>query len=265
MVNKKIPTIILSAVALIGLGIAISRIGNDSPNTHQSLENRQNIPSSAIPKNQNSHWNDSDDNSYEIIKKTFTSPGVKITYPQITRLSDPYRQEKINQLIKTEALKVLQYYPEAKQELSLKIDDEIKWKNENLLSIQYSGVGYMKGAAYPNNLFYTTNINIPQGRKLQLKDLVIIDETLINKFKSGGLKALKPEHNDILQGLTDNELIEKLNKADSPDYPSGSDIFSYFTKNSLGLSFSAPHALGDHAEFEIKYPEIKNNLKFDNI
>ena len=41
-------------------------------------------------------------------------------------------------------------------------------------------------------------------------------------------------------------------------------IFSYLTKDSLGISISVGHATGDHAEFEIKYQDIANNLKVEN-
>ncbi|WP_044505067.1 hypothetical protein, partial [Megasphaera massiliensis] len=37
-------------------------------------------------------------------------------------------------------------------------------------------------------------------------------------------------------------------------------VFTYFTKDSLGISFNVLHALGDHAEFEIAYSEFKDHL-----
>ena len=43
-----------------------------------------------------------------------------------------------------------------------------------------------------------------------------------------------------------------------------SDVFSYFTSDSLGISVSVSHAIGDHAEFEIKYQDLKGNIKTEN-
>lgn len=41
-------------------------------------------------------------------------------------------------------------------------------------------------------------------------------------------------------------------------------LFSYFTNDSLGISIGVIHALGDHAEFEIKYEELKEVIKNEN-
>jgi hypothetical protein len=43
-----------------------------------------------------------------------------------------------------------------------------------------------------------------------------------------------------------------------------SNSFSYFTNDSLGISIGVIHVLGDHAEFEIKYEDIKDNMKADH-
>jgi hypothetical protein len=51
----------------------------------------------------------------------------------------------------------------------------------------------------------------------------------------------------------------KINKATYTN-----NIFSYFTKDSLGISISFPHVYGDHLEFEFKYQDIVNNIKAEN-
>jgi len=60
----------------------------------------------------------------------------------------------------------------------------------------------------------------------------------------------------------DNYFLDLFNKADSE---SNSDCFSYFTNDSLGLSFATFHAAGDHFEVEIKYADLgdvpKTNIK----
>lgn len=189
---------------------------------------------------------------YQLTKKTYATRNVKINYPQITGLKDLEQQNAINALIRDEALKVRNYYAGADQPFTLEIDYQLKLVRENLLSIQYTGVGYAEGAAYPNNLIFTTNIDLRNGSKLRLKDLVNINESLVKTLQSEKLKSLKPEHHEILKGFTDEELLDKLNRADS---------FSYLTIDSLGISLSVPHAIGDHAEFEIKYSAILNHFK----
>jgi hypothetical protein len=202
--------------------------------------------------------------NYEITKESYIDKDVKINYPQITNLTDRAKQEKVNDIIKNEALKGFRYYPMVDNELSLTINYEIKRKSENLLSIQYSGIGYVKNAAHPNNIFYTTNININEGIRLRLKDMVNIDESFVEKFKEAS-KALQSETSGILDEFSNAVLIKMFSEADSLDNigtENQSDTFSYLTKDSLGISVSVPHALGDHTEFEINYRDIAQNIKF---
>jgi hypothetical protein len=201
--------------------------------------------------------------SYEIIKKSYLNKGTKIDFPQIAALRNGKKERSINTQIKNEALKIRNYYEGIKNDLTLEVSYKITLKSECLLSIQYYGIGYVKNAAYPNNIFFTTNLNIREGNRLRLKELINIDQNIIAKIRNGKFKALNPDQNRVLKGFTDDELIIKLNQADSLDQIENHGTFSYLTKNSLGISFSVIHALGDHAEFEIKYRELKNNLKID--
>ena len=68
---------------------------------------------------------------------------------------------------------MLNYCKDNTDEVTLEINYVIKLKDKNLLSVQYSGMGYSKGAAHPNNLFYTTNINLISGTRIRLADLLI--------------------------------------------------------------------------------------------
>ncbi|MDR3563318.1 MAG: hypothetical protein P4N59_18050 [Negativicutes bacterium] len=86
---------------------------------------------------------------YQIVKETYTandaSMDVAINYPQIVHLGNGDRQKQINELIKKEALQFIHTASE-KSPLTLPIDCNITWQSDRLLSIQYSGLGYRKGA-----------------------------------------------------------------------------------------------------------------------
>ena len=234
--------------------------------------NGQSLPNNVVEKadeniDHSTKQSNSESITYEIRKETYIDKDIKINYPQITNLNDSDKQKMVNDLIKNEALKVLNYYPMVDSGLSLEINYEIKRKSANLLSIQYSGVGYVKDAAHPNNIFYSTNINMDKGIRLRLKDIVKIDKNFIGKFKEAS-KALKSDYNGILDELSNEDLIKKFSEADSLDNigtENQSDTFSYLTNDSLGISVSVPHALGDHAEFEIKYKDIKDHMITQNI
>lgn len=204
---------------------------------------------------------------YKITKAHYIRKDIEIYYPQIINLGNINKQKSINKLIKEQALMDVTH--ENAVELSfMEMNYNIKWKSENLLSIEFLGLNYYKGCAHPNNLISTVNIDIKKARVLKLKDFVNIDNNLVVEFKLGKYKQwdrnlnLEDRVNDIRNEDTNEELIEDFNHADSPK--SGYGIFSYFTKDSLGISKSISHAIGDHVEFEIRYQDIVNNLKTEN-
>lgn len=182
-------------------------------------------------------------------------------------LSDNDKQKKINLILKGEALKVLRYYEDSEGFLELDINYKVTLSSAKVLSIQYSGLGDVDTAAHPNNLFYTNNIDVSTGNRLRLKDVINIDENCVNKFFNGQFKALWPEQREQLKHLTSERMLKYFNEADSLDNigtEKQSDVFSYFTNDSLGISISVSHAIGDHAEFEIKYQDLKDNIKIEN-
>lgn len=200
--------------------------------------------------------------SYTILTKTYKDKDIVIRYPQIVNLDNTNKQRKINSIIKSEALKVLNYYKGDENNTSLEINYNIKLNNGRLLSIIYSGAGYVKGSAHPNNLFYSTNINVDNGTTIRLSNIVNINKTFIEKLKEKNTNTA-----GVFDNFTDEELIKMLVNGDSLDSigtESQTDVFSYFTKDSLGVSLSVPHAIGDHVEFYIKYKDIINNLKNKN-
>ena len=205
----------------------------------------------------------SSSNPYQITKATYKDNDIKINYPQITKSSDQQKEGIINTQIKHETLKVLNYYLPEVQGLTLEINYEIKSKSASLLSIQYTGVGYMNGAARPNNHFYTTTIDFEMGNSLRLTDMVHIDENFIENLKQNA-KPVKPEHQGILNSIPTSDLLNMLTNADSLDNigtENQSDTFSYFTSDTLGISIPVSHAEGGHAEFEISYQAIAPNIK----
>jgi hypothetical protein len=202
-------------------------------------------------------------NPYEMTKANYTENDIKINYPQISKSSDQQKQEIINALVKNESLKVLNYYLPEVQGLTLEINYEITSQSTSLLSIQYTGVGYMNGAATPNNHYYTTNIDFETGNILRLKDMINIDENFIENLKKNAI-SIKPEHNGLLNSIPTSELRNMLTNADSLNNigtENQADTFSYFTSDSLGISIPVSHAEGDHAEFEITFQTIAQNIK----
>ncbi|WP_298841594.1 hypothetical protein [Clostridium sp.] len=192
--------------------------------------------------------------NYQLVKNVYTNKKVIVNYPQITNFGDVSKQKVINNILKQEALKVSNYYKDSPGEVTLDIIYNIKYKGNDQLSVQYSGTAYVKGSAHPNNLFYTTNINLTKAVRLRLSDFVKIDKNLVNKLRSIADKSSQPGKVSVEQ-YTNDELIKMFKNADSLDLvgtADQSDTFSFVTKDTLGISVPVSHAAGDHAEFEMK-------------
>ncbi len=220
--------------------------------------------------NENSAAFDSSNNlGYVIENESYKKEGVSIKYPQINKLGDDVKQSEINEMIKSEAFTVTDLYEDTDVS-TIEIDFKITWKSKNLISIQYYASGFSKGAAYPVDLLYTINIDISKGSKLRLKDYINIDNNFVDKFRK--YKVKDPDINQASEGAFEyildtysvDDLLKYFDGADS-SYNNSAFTFSYFTKDSLGISIEVPNAVGDHTEIELKYKDIKENIKEDNM
>lgn len=205
---------------------------------------------------------------YALVPNVYKKQNIIINYPQIINLGDNNRQSTVNQLIKNDVLSYVNN--NIAQDAALELKYSVKLQTSDLLSIKYSGVAMGKGAAHPNNIFYTTNINIKNGTKIRLSDVVKIDQNLVSALKKGQYidleaKYTKAEEAEIIKyvnNISNNDLIKYFSGADSADIENINQwsTFSYLTKDSIVISIIVPHALGDHAEFGIEYKNIKGNI-----
>ncbi|MBB6217226.1 hypothetical protein HNQ80_003345 [Anaerosolibacter carboniphilus] len=264
-------SILISLLILFGIVMVSCNNKNFEVNDKTSIlikENQKIIQESSLEESvrngDSSNKNDFDTSNrigYEIIKASYIDKNIKINYPQIVHLGDESKQKKINEIIKDDAYGYLKNYSEeGNNDFDLDLDYHITWKSSNLLSIQYSGYSYDKGAAHPNYEFYTTNIGINKEKTLRLTDLVNINEHFVTQFKGGKLKSSITEQKYILDEYSNQEWISRINNIDSND----SEMYWYLTEDSLGISVQISHSAGDHAEFEIKYQDIQENIKHEN-
>lgn len=188
-----------------------------------------------------------------------------IRFPQVDGLDDVDKQIQINELIKNEALKVLSYFKESLGDVEIDIDYDVTLKTPRIISIQYYGMGMVSETAHPNKLFYTANIDLVDEVKLRLSDIISIDSDFTHKFINGEFTPMWLEQSERidLSEFTVDELISDFTNADSFAYVGSemqSDVFSYLTEDSLGISIPVSHVIGGHAEYEIEYQHIQDNL-----
>lgn len=202
--------------------------------------------------------------SYELIQEEYSKNGIVIKYPQIIKLKDIAKQKSLNKILKADALEGLQNYADSNSGVHVEIDYEIKRQSERFLSVQYTGIRYVKDAAYPSHMFYTTNLDMKQASRIKLRDLVKVEKSFIELIKSGKITAVQPEQQGLIGDFTKDDLIQLLTNA---DVTKGSlaevemESFSYFTNDSLGMSVPMAHVVGDHAEYEIRFAQIPENIR----
>ncbi|KNY27928.1 hypothetical protein [Pseudobacteroides cellulosolvens] len=201
---------------------------------------------------------------FSVADSVYNNREINITYPQIKKLEDESRQNSINDLLRKEAFTVLDLF-RYQDDITIKINYKITRKSNYILSVTYDGYARPR-RTYPSRLFYTVNIDINSGRKIELKDYINIDKSFINKFRN--YEVREPEMNQasasafdyILKSYSDEDLIRCFNTADS-SYAKSPFAFSYLTNDSLGISMEAPHVAGGHIEIELKYTNIKDNIE----
>ena len=182
---------------------------------------------------------------------------IIIKYPQIIDMNNANKNALINELIKGNALKSLSFYNTETDLYSLDISYKIELYTTELISIVFSGVGYVKDGAYPNRIFYTVNIDLNKCKVLVLTDRININTSFIEELIKPNTEydEYKNHQLNYLENLNQDDLIKWLQDTDK-----SSGFYSYYTKDSLGISFPIPHSIGDHVELEISYDVLESLL-----
>lgn len=140
-------------------------------------------------------------------------------------------------------------------EYYIDLDCRTVYASESFASIIFEGFFNMENSAHPTNLFFTLNYSYETNESVLLKDVYETDNGLYELFNK--YVILYFESNADTQGL-DATVITDL--YDEQRFLSGlqyeREICTYFTEDSLGISFAVPHVLGDHIEIEIPYDEL---------
>lgn len=199
---------------------------------------------------------------YDLMKEQFTENGVSINYPQITGLINSEKQKALNDLLYNEAYKVLNFYDGSKG-IDLEIDYLISYKSDYFLSVQYAGSGYVEGAAHPNNLFYSTNVDVEKEERLRLSDVVVINESFLSLFQSDTFKVVNSDQAAFANDLKANVTIDQLRNADNLDgigTEEHSETFTYFTDEGIGISIGTSYAAGGYAAFQMMYVDSPDEI-----
>jgi hypothetical protein len=205
--------------------------------------------------------------NYTIFPKIFEHKGITITYPQFL-IQDKLKQNIINDIIYEEMKLILNYFP-GHSELTLIINYDIKLMSNRLLSVVYTGVGFVQDSAGPLRVFFTTNIDIENGEKVILSDILDSYYRLIYILKSEYAKYSIPEAREYIEEIISRDnFINRLKNADNSEFigtVNKSEIFTYFNDSSLGISIGGlGRGVGNHVEIEFDYNLLFLDLTFKN-
>lgn len=200
---------------------------------------------------------------FEIDTATYEDGEITIYYPQLNKMPDKDLEQKINSLIKEDATLFLKQYQGG--DSPLEMNYEVVLPDSDTFSIQYTGD--YNGGMYPTSLFFTTIMDWKNGEKVRLSDRFVIDESLIEKWQNAPYmdweNPKEPNQKkqaaivEYLNTFDSQTLIEAITNADHPNPEENLyGVFSYFLDDAVIISIQVPHALGDHAEFELKMNDL---------
>jgi len=207
------------------------------------------------------------DETYSIVTKTFIQGEVNVKYPQIQGLGDNDREQAINTLIKNslfetqidEQLKEVKYVVEnhgIEEDYFLELEYEITMHTDKLLSILYTGSGAFKSSAFPTYSIYAITIDLEQVTTLSLSDFTNVDEELIKKMQA----STNVTNGAVKDGMDKEDLlyvvqVVTVEKAGYIIEALKGEPQSYYTfaitPDSLLISIMIDHASGDYALIEL--------------
>ena len=262
--NKKIIIGAVGAAVVIGaasIGLILGRAPSDTdlstihtqaettaPQTSQETSEKAESPSAAESKTAKEA-----STGISVQLETYSSGNISIQYPVISQIDDADKQEQVNQLLKTNALSIIQANDLDETKDTLTVKCEVISADRKRLTAVYKGDRMTDGAAYPVSVFYTNTMDLNQVRDLGLSDFtdgytmagyVLSDDVeflgIAQEQKEAFLKYRDSLDTDIL--------TEVFNGADFPlaSETAWPESFSYESHGTICFSVPVPHALGDY-------------------
>ncbi len=205
--------------------------------------------------------NETKEEEVDWTEELFIGESVLISYP-VFSFQKTIDANAINQQIKEDALRILEYFDVNMESDTLDITYEIADITKDWISIVYSGSYSRADAAYPTAVKYTSNLSLKDGLHLQISQMRPVEE-LAQKIVEGNYRVigeseeLKTAIREMIAGLDLAELIQYLEAADfgMESYEAYPEWFSFWNtiegETQISIIMPVVHALGDYAVLEI--------------
>lgn len=185
--------------------------------------------------------------------ETYTSGKVSIQYPAVDQMDDTSKKDKINELLKANALSFIKANDIDEANDTLDIKCKVISVDRKRLTATYTGTLSAKGAAHPVNLFYSNTVNLLQAQNLGLDDFTdaytMAGYVLSDDVKFSGISS--DVEAQVLSYRSSMDLDSLTAVFNSADFPLSSETqwpesFSYEKQGTIYFSLPVPHALGDY-------------------
>ena len=207
------------------------------------------------------------ESAYHITEHKYEYLEINIYYPQIYDAKTGMPADTINEIIKNDALSVFHWYEETDVNeglLGLDIYYAVMEKTDDFISVVFEGTGNVKGAAHPNSLFYTSNIDLKSAKRVRLPYLYNANKQFVEIFFSQN-NIYNKQQNSFIENVyhfntMPDDWVSVVESADTFDI-NITEVFSYFTKDKVGISTITSQSLGGHIAFEVDKDLLKSCLK----
>ena len=137
---------------------------------------------------------------------------------------------------------------------SLTLDHEITYQTENLISIVFRGMYNAGDAAHPTNILFSVNLSPKTGQRIYLRNLYSINQALYADFSASATQTLLAQMDGQWPEIW-GSFSESF--CDWEQFRLGmyrEDTFSWYcTPEGITISYTVPHALGDHQETTLSF------------
>ena len=176
---------------------------------------------------------------------------VVFKYPQLFSGTEDY--SAVNKLIEDTVSDYLSNgFDKDFTDMTLEVNYEIAFSDNELLSIVFEGWYNVYTAAHPGAIFLSINIDLTSMSIICLSDLYNIETDFYDIYVSEIQKQSDPVFYDYFTSSPIVEYKEEFLRIDSPE----GYFYSYYTADKLGIAASVPYALGDYHVIEIDYQAI---------
>lgn len=183
---------------------------------------------------------------------TYSSGNVSIDYPNVINMEDTQKAAAIDELLKKNALSVLEAWEIQDTDDSLNINCQVLSADRNRITVVYTGTLAKKGASYPTNVMYSNTIDVSRVSNIGF-DHFADPYTMAGYVLSGDCvfynvnDDVKAELMEIKNNTSLEAYTDMFTKADFPIEGSFPESFSYEHQGVIYFSIPVPHALGDYA------------------